>query len=426
MAACTPEKTLRKQEADKSRSFMFLSLLCFSLADVRDGLGPFLGVFLQSQGWTPEKIGYAMTAGDAAGLIFVGFAGAIADKTEKKRLLLLLSTAGIVAASALPFINNGELFVFTSKIMQGIFAAAVAPALTAVTLGLAGQKGMPARLGKNEAWNHFGNCSSALISMIAGYYYGMAGVLAVTFFMGAVASLSLAFIDPADIDNKEARGLSAGNKKETPSFKSLFSNKALLSVAFTLFFFHLGNAAMLPLLGQSAAARFDVNPALYTAATIFIAQTTMIGTSLISVKIVSDKGYGILFTAALAVLPVRGITAYLYDSPWSIIPVQIMDGVCAGFIGVATPGLAARLLKGTGHVNAGLGFILAVQGLGAALSNGYGGLFAGRFGYGQAFFMLALAPLVGLALFLAAAKLSPHLSDAVSPFGSHDPERRQS
>lgn len=29
---------------DKTRSLAFLSLLCFGLADVRDGLGPFLGV----------------------------------------------------------------------------------------------------------------------------------------------------------------------------------------------------------------------------------------------------------------------------------------------------------------------------------------------------------------------------------------------
>ena len=48
----------------------------------------------------------------------------------------------------------------------------------------------------------------------------------------------------------------------------------------TLFFFHLGNAAMLPLLGQSAVARFRVDPAVYTAGTVFIAQTTMIATSL--------------------------------------------------------------------------------------------------------------------------------------------------
>ena len=35
----------------KNISLVFLSLLCFTLADVRDGLGPFLGVFLQENNW---------------------------------------------------------------------------------------------------------------------------------------------------------------------------------------------------------------------------------------------------------------------------------------------------------------------------------------------------------------------------------------
>lgn len=43
-----------------------------------------------------------------------------------------------------------------------------------------------------------------------------------------------------------------------------------------MLFFHLGNAHMLPLLGQSAVARFAINGAAYTAATVVIAQGTMI------------------------------------------------------------------------------------------------------------------------------------------------------
>ncbi|CAK7003364.1 MAG: hypothetical protein DELT_00123 [Desulfovibrio sp.] len=54
---------------DNKQSLVFLSLLCFALADVRDGLGPFLGVYLQQNGWTPDQIGYVMTAGGFAGLL---------------------------------------------------------------------------------------------------------------------------------------------------------------------------------------------------------------------------------------------------------------------------------------------------------------------------------------------------------------------
>jgi len=46
--------------------------------------------------------------------------------------------------------------------------------------------------------------------------------------------------------------------------------------------------------------------------------------------------------------------------------VQVLDGVGAGLLGVALPGLVAQTLRGTGHVNAGLGAVMTLQGLGAA------------------------------------------------------------
>lgn len=42
---------------DKKYSLISLSLLCFALADVRDGLGPFIGIYLQQHNFTPDKIG---------------------------------------------------------------------------------------------------------------------------------------------------------------------------------------------------------------------------------------------------------------------------------------------------------------------------------------------------------------------------------
>lgn len=41
--------------ASKRSSFIFLSLLCVALADLRDGLGPFFGVYPQDEGWKPDE-----------------------------------------------------------------------------------------------------------------------------------------------------------------------------------------------------------------------------------------------------------------------------------------------------------------------------------------------------------------------------------
>ena len=71
-----------------------------------------------------------------------------------------------------------------------------------------------------------------------------------------------------------------------------------------------------------------------------------------------------------------------------LVPVQILDGVGAGLLGVAVPGLVARILDGTGHVNAGLAAVMTLQAVGAVCSTTLAGFTAERFGYWAAFFAL--------------------------------------
>lgn len=407
------------EDISRRNSLMFLSLLCFALADVRDGLGPFLGVYLQSQGWMPDEIGFVMTIGGLAELFCITPLGALADHTRHKRGLIAASICLIVFGCGLIFVWSGAVAAGLSRILQSIAAAAIAPSLTGMTLGMVGQSGLPARLGVNEAWSHAGNASTAVMGGIIGYFFGIPGVFFVMVVMGCLAVFSLVRIDPSHIDYAAARGLdpsdSTSRERSVRNFRLLFCDKALLSVALTLFFFHLGNAALLPLLGQSAVARFSVNGAAYTAGTVVLAQATMIVVALWGAKVAQRKGYGWLFLLALLALPLRGCIAGLWESPWNIIPVQMLDGVGAGLLGVATPGLVARLLQGSGHVNMGLGLVLTIQGIGASFSNTYGGLFAHHVSYSAAFLALAAAPCMGLVIFLLSVRLMPSFAGTLEP-----------
>lgn len=399
---------------DKRTSLIFLSFLCFALADVRDGLGPFLGVYLQEQGWTPDEIGFVMTVGGLAELFCITPLGALADHTRHKRGLIAASVMLIVAACGMIFFWNGAFSIGFSRILQSVAAAAVMPALTGITLGMVGQQGLPARLGVNEAWSHAGNAVTAVLGGIVGYMFGIPGVFLVMAVMGCLALFSLERINPAHIDYAAARGLDDARALRRgghgQNLRLLFRNRALFAVALILFFFHLGNAALLPLLGQSAVARFSVNGAAYTAGTVVLAQATMILVALWGARMAQTRGYGWLFLLALAALPLRGAVAGLWASPWNIVPVQMLDGVGAGLLGVATPGIIARLLQGSGHINMGLGIVLTVQGVGASLSSTYGGLFAHHAGYSTAFLALAAAPCLGLCLFILSVRLMPALA----------------
>jgi MFS family permease len=121
---------------------------------------------------------------------------------------------------------------------------------------------------------------------------------------------------------------------------------------------------------------------------------------------------------ALLALPVRGAIAAYLSSPYGLIPVQVLDGVGAGLLGVAVPGLTARILSGTGHVNVGIGAVMTLQGIGAALSPLLGGQLAESFGYSAAFAGLALVAVISLALWVAMRPVTAHACD-----GDRDADR---
>ena len=128
------------------------------------------------------------------------------------------------------------------------------------------------------------------------------------------------------------------------------------------------------------------------------------------------RGYSPLFIAALVALPIRGLIAWSFTEPGALIPVQILDGVGAGLLGVALPGLVARVLAGTGHVNAGLGAVMTVQGIGAAFSTTIAGFAADRWSYGAAFLILGAIALAGLAFWLLNARFfAPRSTGQLDP-----------
>jgi MFS family permease len=185
----------------------------------------------------------------------------------------------------------------------------------------------------------------------------------------------------------------------------LVQSKPLVILTCTLALFHLGNAAMLPLLGQALVARGAGDPSAATAATVVVAQLTMVPMALLASRLAETRGYWIVLVLALAALPVRGALAATVADSWGLVPVQILDGAGAGLLGVATPGFVARILAGTGHVNAGLGAVMTLQAVGAASSPALAGLVAQQVGYSAAFLALGGIAAIALALWLIATSI---------------------
>jgi hypothetical protein len=133
----------------------------------------------------------------------------------------------------------------------------------------------------------------------------------------------------------------------------------------TLLLFHLANAALLPMLSMRvAAAPASINPGLYAAGTVIISQAVMIPVAIWVANRIDRYGYWRLIMLALLVMPVRAALAASTDAPFMMIPVQILDGLAAGILGVVVPSFIVVLLRGSGHVNAGQSVVMLMQGWG--------------------------------------------------------------
>lgn len=374
-----------------------LAALNLFLADVRDGLGPFLGVFLQQKGWGPSEIGLVMTLGGLAGMAATMPMGALVDASRGKRAIILAGSAAILAASLAILAAPDFATVAAAQAVNGIAAAVLLPAIAGLTLGIVGPAGFDRQLGRNEAFNHAGNILAAVLAGVLGWWFGLPAVFALLGAMAVLGALSALAIPASAVDHDAARGGSEAAGERHESIGRLLREPALVTAAATFALFHLGNAAMLPLFGQAMVATAGADPGALTATTVVVAQGAMIPMALVAARLGERRGYRLVLLLALAALPVRGAVAAAavhYGAFWPLVPVQLLDGVGAGLLGVATPGLVARILAGSGRFNLGLGFAMTAQGIGAALSTLLGGTVAQAFGYPAAFLALGAVALL--------------------------------
>ena len=382
-----------------------LEALNFFMADMQAGIGPFLGVFLQGHGWATGAIGSVMTIGGVAGVAVTAPAGALIDATRYKRLCVIVAGVCTVLASALIWFAQSFWVVAASQVATAVAGAVIGPAVTGMTLGLVRQAGFNRQNGRNQAFNHAGNMVGAALSGWLGWQFGFVAVFWLAAVFGALSIASVLLIPADAIDHRAARGQSEGGGKDdaVKGLRVLLDNRPLLILAGALAFFHLGNGAMLPLYGMAVVAAKQGDPAAFTAQTIVVAQAVMIVAAIVAMKLAEARGYWLVLLITFIAMPVRGLIAASLVSAWGVYPVQALDGIGAGLQSVAVPGLVACLLDGTGRVNVGLGAVLTVQGLGAALSPALGGWIAQLFGYHIAFLVLGTFSLGSLALWLGFA-----------------------
>nr|QIO37259.1 MFS transporter [Bradyrhizobium sp. 1(2017)] len=379
----------------------------FFLADVRDGLGPYLAVYLLTeQHWNEARIGIVMSIATIAGIAAQTPAGALVDATRAKRLVMIVSAVLVTLASlSLPLLPS----FLPVAISQGIAQAAAVvfpPAIAAVSLGIFGHAAFTRRIGRNETFNHAGNAVAAAIAGLSAYWFGPTVVFYLLSAMAIASLLSILAIPEQAIDHDLARGLHDADgdvQREQPSgLGVLLTCRPLLVFAICVLLFHLSNAAMLPLVGQKLALQDKNIGTSLMSACIVAAQIVMVPFAMLVGARADSWGHKRFFLAALLVLPVRGALYTLSDNTFWLVGVQLLDGVGAGIFGAIFPVIVADLMRNTGRFNVAQGAVITAQSIGAALSTALAGFVVVGAGYSAAFLTLGAAAAIGAVVCLLA------------------------
>lgn len=395
------------------RSLVALAFLNFFLADARDGLGPFLDGFLATHGWKPMTLGFVATLGGILGLVATPLFGAWVDASRHKRMLIILPVILVNAAAVWTLVSPDDFSVFGGQSATAVVGAVIGPALMGLTLGLVGQRAFSGQVSRNEFWNHAGNVVSLAGVYAASVYFGLSGIITLMVVTAVATILAVLAIDPDKIDDKVARGLGddEGNGAAPSGFKVLVGTRGLILLAATLLVFHFGNAPISRLISQDFSVQLGT-PFRTTAITTGVSQLSMIVMALAAPFLIRRFGLSTVFIIALCALPIRGAIAGSFHSFSAIFPVQILDGVGAGLIGIATPIAAERILSGSGRFNVGLAAVMTVQGIGASLSNVVAGWLTSEGGYALAYWVHGGVAAIALAIFIyGRSRIAPQTPD---------------
>jgi MFS family permease len=370
-----------------------LDWFTFFLADIQTGFGPFVAIYLTAHAWAQFDIGLVLTAGGLVALACQMPGGALVDAVRSARLVAMLAVVAICLSALALAIWPTFAIVMAARVLHAGASCVLGPVIAAISLGLVGHAALGARLGRNARFASIGNGAAAAAMGACGYLISNQAVFFLTAALAAPAILALARIRTSDVTRQ--RDIDATVTPAT--VRSALSDPRLLIFAGCILLFQLANAAMLPLMGSILTMRSSESASTFIGACIVVPQLIVAGCAPSVGRLADVWGRRPLLALTFAALAARGVFFAFVTSPYLVVAVQILDGVCAAVLGVLLPLVVADIMRGTGRFNLGLGIVGSAVGIGAALSTTLAGYTIDHFGSSIAFFSLASIAVCGLA-----------------------------
>jgi MFS family permease len=402
----------------KEGSIRALEATNFFLADVQTGLGPFLAAYLAGAGWEPGRVGVALTIGGIITVVLQAPAGAIVDQLRSKRLILVLASAVLAIGAVLLCITAAPWAVYTSQVLIGGAGPFLGPTLAAVTMGIVGVTFFDRQFGKNQSFNSAGNVACALLIAGMSHFLGNRAIFITAAVLTIPTVLAIRAIKSKDIDYDLARGgaIEVEGKEvaaKASVMKTLLGDRTLLVFLACAFLFHFANAAMLPQLGEMLSRGSRASAAPFMSACIIVTQAVIMCFAPVIGRFANLHGRKPLLILGFGVLPVRALLYTLTHNAGSLIAIQVLDGVANAIFVVVSILVVADRTRGTGRFNLAQGSLATAVGIGAALSNTFGGELIQHFSYRISF--LSLGAIAALAFVLLWTSIPETLTNANEP-----------
>src|SRR5207248_2673154 len=242
----------------------------FFVANIQTGFGPFIAVYLTTQGWTQTQIGLALSVGTLAAMASQLPAGALVDVIRSKAAVALFSILAFTASAVLLALWPTPLFVYLAQVLHGFSSCTLGPAIATMSLIIAGRQALGLRLGRNARFAAIGNGVGAALMGACGYYYSSRSVFFLTAALTIVGLVPLLPLARLYGPGRPAARHDAATARHRDPVASVLTNRALLSFAVCAMLFTLGNAAMLPLTGPLVTSDVAANSGRYNLALGFV------------------------------------------------------------------------------------------------------------------------------------------------------------
>jgi predicted MFS family arabinose efflux permease len=320
--------------------------------------------------------------------------GALVDAVRSARLVAGLAVVAICLSALALAIWPTFSVVMASRVLHAAASCVLGPVVAAISLGLVGHAALGARLGRNARFASIGNGVAAAAMGACGYLVSNQAVFFLTAALAVPAIFALGRIRMSQLERPKA----ADGGVPQASVRSVLSDRRLLIFAGCILLFQLANAAMLPLMGGILTTRSSEWASTLIAACIVLPQLVVAGSAPWVGRMADFWGRRPLLVLCFAALALRGLLFAVVSSPYLVVAVQLLDGVCATVLGVVLPLVVADITRGTGRFNLGLGVVGSAVGIGAALSTTLAGYTIDHFGSSIAFCSLAFIGACGMAL----------------------------